>query len=153
MNKTRGELAESYFKQGYNCAQAVLLAFGEETGLAAETAALISSSFGGGIGRLREVCGAFSGACMASGLLQGYCAPGATGEKQAHYKRIQELAGAFREENGAILCRELLELPTGPSDPAPEARTAGYYLRRPCGELVRSAADLLDERFCAGEKS
>ncbi|MBQ7132758.1 MAG: C_GCAxxG_C_C family protein [Oscillospiraceae bacterium] len=142
------EDAESYslkagalFTQGYNCSQAVLLAFSDELGLSQSTAAALSSSFGGGMGRLREVCGAVSGMFMVIGLCFGYTTPDCQSAKAEHYKRIQELASQFKCENGSIVCRELLFLnQSGASDPTPELRTKEYYKKRPCRELVEFAA-------------
>ena len=105
---TRGEKAEALFKEGYNCAQAVLLAFSDVTGLDEKTAALLSSSFGGGMGRLREVCGSLSVAFAAVGILRGYSDPKDTEKKKELYALIQEIAAEFKEENGSIICRELL---------------------------------------------
>ena len=105
---THAEKAEAYFRQGYNCAQSVLLAFGDMTGLDDETALRVSSSFGGGLGRLREVCGAVSGACMVLGLVKGYTDPDDREGKRAQYRLVQEFAERFREQNGSIVCRELL---------------------------------------------
>lgn len=141
---THGEKAEALFKEGYNCAQAVLGAYAEELGLPLDTAMKLSSSFGGGMGRMREVCGACSGMFMAAGLLYGYASPETGTAKMELYERVRTLADRFREENGSIICRELLD---GPEiGGTPEARTAAYYKKRPCGEYVRCAADIL-ERF------
>ena len=139
---TRPEQAEKLFREGYNCAQAAFLPFAEECGLSRETAAALASSFGGGMGRLREVCGAVSGIFLAAGLLCGYSDPKDPVAKKAHYELIQRLAARYREENGSIVCRELLGLPAGPDSPTPEARTGTYYKKRPCPELVRRAAEI-----------
>ena len=137
-------LAAELFMNGSNCAQAVLLAFGDLTGLDPETAAKISSSFGGGMGRLREVCGAVSSMLMTAGILYGYDDPGENDDaKKAHYQLVQDLCRAFREEVGSIICREILENP--PSDPNPSPRTAEYYKTRPCVRMVMEAARILDE--------
>ena len=142
---THGEKAEQYFRRGYNCAQSVVLAFGDVTGLDEHTAAMLSSSFGGGMGRLREVCGAVSGALTVLGLVQGYADPDDREAKKAHYHRVQEFARRFREKNGSIICRELLSgvQTVGGSDP--EQRTEAYYKKRPCPALCRCAAEILDE--------
>ena len=136
--------AAELFLNGANCSQAVLLAFGDLTGLDPKTAARLSSSFGGGMGRLREVCGAVSGMLMVAGILYGYEDPGeADGAKKAHYQLVQDLCGRFRAEAGSIICRELLENPA--SDPNPSPRTAEYYKTRPCARYVMLAARILDE--------
>ena len=105
MEMGHGERAKQLFMEGYNCSQAVLGAFCEECGLDFKTAMKMSSSFGGGMGRLREVCGAVSGMFMVAGLLYGYDDPKGQAEKTEHYERIQKLAQQFREENGSIVCR------------------------------------------------
>ena len=136
--------AADLFLSGSNCAQSVLLAFSDVTGLDEKMAAKFSSSFGGGMGRLREVCGAVSGMLMVAGLLYGYEDPGEGDcNKKAHYQRVQYLAGKFREEVGSIVCREILKNP--PSTPDPSPRTAEYYATRPCARMVMTAARILDE--------
>ncbi len=138
------EKAENFFAQGYNCSQAVLLAFADECGLTETAAARITSSFGGGMGRLREVCGAVSGMFMVAGLCSGYDDPKAQSEKAEHYARIQQLAADFNAENGSIICRDLLNLQqSGASAPIPEARTEAYYRKRPCKALVGDAARIV----------
>ena len=136
--------ARENFMCGYSCAQAVLLAFSDLTGLDEQTALLISSSFGGGMGRMREVCGAFCGIIMVAGLLYGYTEPRSFEKKSEHYKRVQELAAAFREQNGSIVCREILGLSGTDSSPIPSQRTAEYYKKRPCPEICANAAKALD---------
>ena len=136
--------AEALFKEGYNCAQAVLGAFADDLGLPIDTAMKLSSSFGGGMGRMREVCGACSGMFMAAGLLYGYSTPETGAAKMELYERIRELADRFRSENGSIICRELLG-GTAQVGGTPEARTEQYYKKRPCGEYVRSAAAILEQ--------
>ena len=135
--------AAELFYQGYNCAQAVMVAFCDVTGLESDMAARISSSFGGGMGRMREVCGAVSGMLMAAGYLYGYETPGDGQAKLEHYRLVQELAGKFREEMGSIICREILKNP--PSDPNPTPRTPEFYKTRPCARMVALAAKILDE--------
>ena len=141
---TRGEKAEALFLEGYNCAQAVVIAFEDLHGLDRETAAKLSSSFGGGMARLREVCGSVSGMFMVAGLLYGYDNPKAKEEKAEHYARIQKLAADFTAENGSIVCRELLGLTEKKQEPTPEARTEEYYKKRPCKELIGRAAEIMD---------
>lgn len=141
-----GETARRLFEEGYNCAQSVFAAFCDETGMDRASALKLSSSFGGGMGRLREVCGAVTGMFMVAGLLYGYDETADDDLKAAHYRLIQELALAFREKNGSFICRELLGLQEeGVSAPVPEKRTQAYYQARPCSELVACAADMLDE--------
>lgn len=139
-----GTIAEENFRKGYNCAQSVLLAFSDVTGLDEKTAAMLSSSFGGGLGRLREVCGALSGAAMVLGLLRGYSDPNDRAAKKAHYARIQAFADRFRAQNGSIVCRELLSGVPTVEGRVPEERTGAYYQKRPCAMLCRCAAEILD---------
>jgi len=143
--KEHGKIAEELFREGYNCAQAVLIAFGDVTGLDKETSAKLASSFGGGLGRMREVCGAVSGAAMVLGLVRGYADPTDAEAKKAHYHLVQEFAARFKEQNGSIICRELLSGVSVRKGSDPEARTAEYYKKRPCPELVRQAAEILEE--------
>ena len=138
-----GMKAAELFLGGYNCAQSVLVAFCDVTGLEEDFAARLSSSFGGGMGRMREVCGAVSGMLMVAGLLYGYDTPGDDVSKKAHYTRVQQLAGKFREQVGSIVCREILKNP--PSDPNPSPRTAEYYAKRPCARMVLLAGQILDD--------
>jgi len=135
--------AAELFVNGYNCAQAMLVAYCDVTGLTPEFSAKLASSFGGGMGRMREVCGAVSGMLMVAGLLYGYDTPGDDTVKKEHYQLVQQLAGRFREEAGSIICREILDNP--PSDPNPTPRTAEFYRVRPCARLLVLAAKILDE--------
>ena len=142
-----GIYAAELFLQGYNCAQSVVVAFCDVTGLDKDFSAKMASSFGGGMGRLREVCGAVSGMFMVLGLLYGYDTPGDDVSKKQLYTEVQALAGKFREECGAIVCREILKNP--PSDPNPTPRTAEFYAKRPCAKMVLTAGRLLDEFIAA----
>ena len=142
---THAEKAEALFCEGYNCAQAVLLAFGDITKIKEKTAAMLSSSFGGGLGRMREVCGAVSGASMVLGVLRGYDDPKDSEAKKTHYHLIQEFARRFKEENGSIICRELLSGVKTVGGNDPEARSESYYKKRPCPKLVFQAAKIVDE--------
>lgn len=137
-----GLKAAELFVQGYNCAQAVAVAFCDVTGLTPDFSARMASSFGGGMGRMREVCGAVSGMLMVAGLLYGYDTKDDDAAKKAHYKLVQDLAGKFREQAGSIVCREILKNP--PSDPNPTPRTEEFYKVRPCARLVVLAAQILD---------
>lgn len=139
------DLAIELFKKGYNCSQAVFAAFCDETGLDLDTALKISSPFGGGMGRLREVCGAVSGMLMVLGLKYGYTDPCNKKVKTELYGLVQDLANKFEQENGSIICRELLDLSIRHDKPVPEDRNENYYKRRPCVELVEQAAKILSE--------
>ena len=144
----RAQRAAALFGEGYNCAQAVFLTYCEEYGIPAETGLMLASSFGGGMGRLREVCGTVSGMFMAAGLKYGYADPKDPAAKKRLYAMVQELARRFEAENGSIICRELLGLDHKRDAPTPEARTPGYYKKRPCKELAACAARIFDD-FCA----
>lgn len=135
--------AAKLFLEGYNCAQAVIMAFSDRIGMDEKTCAKLSSSFGGGMGRMREVCGAVSGMLMVAGLLYGYDGPEEGEIKKAHYTRVQQLAESFRAEAGSIICREILKNP--PSDPNPSPRTEEYYKQRPCVRMVTLAVRVLEE--------
>ena len=135
--------AAELFLEGYNCAQAVAVAFCDVTGLDEKFTAKTASSFGGGMGRLREVCGAVSGMFFVLGHLYGYDTPGDDAKKKELYTWVQDLGNRFAEMNGSIVCREILKNP--PSDPNPSPRTAEYYAQRPCVRMVMTAARLLDE--------
>lgn len=135
--KTAAEL----FEGGYNCAQAVAAAFSDVTGIPAVQSAKMVSGFGGGMGRMREVCGAVSGMVFVLSTLYGYEAPDQDAQ-MATYATVQGLANQFKEAAGSMICRELLDNP--PSDPKPTPRTEGFYATRPCTRFVMLAAELLD---------
>lgn len=140
----KGKKARALFEQGANCAQAVLGAYAEELGLSWETAMMLASPFGGGMGRMREVCGAVTGMLMAAGLKYGYADLNDREAKKRTYRMTQELAGKYREENGSIICRELLGLAGKDTAPDPSPRTPQYYKKRPCPCLVECAASILE---------
>lgn len=144
MTTPKGEQAKNLFLAGHNCAQAVLCAFAQDFNLDEKTARTLAACFGGGLGRQREVCGAVSGMCMALALKYAPQDPTDHAQKAAFYARVQEVCKRFKEENGSIICRELLALPPGPSDPTPAKRTAAYYGLRPCADKVKSAAAILE---------
>ena len=137
----RIEKAVELFKEGYNCSQSVVAAFADLYGLTPEQALKVSASFGGGIGRMRQTCGAACGLFMLAGLETG-CTEGKDREgKEANYKVVQELAEEFRKRNGSLICAELLGLSkTAPTPTTPDARTAEYYKKRPCVKMVEEAA-------------
>ena len=138
----RQQKACDIFVSGYNCAQAVLMAFAPEIGMDEKTAAKLASSFGGGMARMREVCGAVSAMFMVAGLLKSSGEPSQNAEQ---YALINELAAEFKAENHSIICRELLEgLDTLPGT-APEPRTAEYYAKRPCARYVMKAVEITEK--------
>ncbi|MBQ2450168.1 MAG: C_GCAxxG_C_C family protein, partial [Lachnospiraceae bacterium] len=134
-----------------NCSQSVFLAFEDMHKMDPKTALKLSSSFGGGMGRLREVCGAVSGMFMVAGVLYGYDDPKDYEAKKVHYERIQQLAKEFELRNGSIVCRQLLGLGEGKDTPAPEKRTQEYYKKRPCAELVGIAAAIMEQYIIANK--
>lgn len=138
-----GDKAYEAFFKGYNCSQCVALAFAQEMGLTEEQALKMASGFGGGFGRMREVCGAFSGLTLVLGALYGNTDPV---KKTQTYTEVQALAEQYKQRNGgSIVCRELLGLSKAEGSPVASARTPEYYKKRPCPELVRLAADLMAE--------
>lgn len=147
----RAEQAREYFTSGYNCAQSVFLAYRDITGIDEVLAATISAPFGGGMGRLREVCGAVSGMTMVAGFIAPNSQPNDNENKKNCYATVQALAEEFRAENGSIICRELLGLAQQKDDPTPSPRTGEYYKRRPCAEYVAIAARILGEKINAME--
>lgn len=146
MDEKKAEQARELFMKGYNCSQSVVGAWAEELGIDFELAVKAASGFGGGMGRLREVCGAFSGAVMALGLKYGNADGADRMAKAEDYERVQAFAKRFKEENkfDSVICRELLGL-DGASRPVPAQRTTEYYNKRPCPELVAMASGLLGE--------
>ncbi|MCM1284133.1 MAG: C-GCAxxG-C-C family protein [Muribaculaceae bacterium] len=142
---TRREKAMRLFEEGYNCTQSVVLAFADLIEIPEETLAQLVSAFGGGMGRLREVCGSMSGVFFVTGMLYGYHEPKDFEGKKELYAKVQELAGRFEEQNGSIVCRELLGLDHRRDKPEPSKRTEEYYKKRPCKELIGSAAEILEK--------
>lgn len=142
---TRRETAMTNFLNGYNCSQSIILAFEDLLPVDKTTLSKMASSFGGGMGRLREVCGSVSGMFMIAGLLYGYDGPETGQVKADHYARIQELARRFEEKHGSIVCREMLGLSVHHDVPVPEARTSEYYKKRPCTEIIGDAAEILEQ--------
>lgn len=150
----RIEKAISLFKEGYNCSQSVVAAYADLYGFTPEQALKMSASFGGGIGRMRQTCGAACGLFMLAGLESG-CTEGKDREgKEANYKMVQEFAEEFRKRNGSLICAELLGLSkNAPTPVTPEARTAEYYKKRPCVKMVEEAARIFGEYLETKAKS
>ncbi len=147
MKKNHSERAAQLFIEGYNCSQAVLVAFAEDCGLDETVAAKLSSSFGGGMGRMREVCGAVSGMFMVAGLLSGYDNSEGKERKDEHYKLIQTLAEEFKAVHGTIICRDLLGNLGKSTSHVSSPRTSEYYKVRPCVKFVITASEILDKHF------
>ena len=155
----RVEKARRLFKEGgYNCCQAVVLAYNDVFGIDDTMAAALSSGFGGGMGRMREVCGSVSGMVLLAGLLKPACNPSDKAARTGNYALVQEVAGEFKAMNGSIICKELLGLTGGPvaegkgihgipESPTPSDRTPEYYKKRPCEELVGISARIIGEKI------
>lgn len=146
----RVERAQNYFKAGYNCAQAVVMAFDDVMGLSTEELARLTAPFGGGMGRMREVCGTVSGMAFLAGAINPSADPSNLDERKENYALVQKFAQEFRKENGDIVCRRLLGLEPmaeRTETPMPSARTAEYYRKRPCVEYVGSAARIVAEHL------
>ena len=155
----RVEKAKRLFKEGgYNCCQAVVLAYNDLFGIDDKTAAALSSGFGGGMGRMREVCGSVSGMILLAGLIKPATDPSDKASRTGNYALVQEVAGEFKAMNGSIICKELLGLTGGPvvagndihgipESPVPSDRTMEYYKKRPCEELVGISARIIGEKI------
>lgn len=144
----RVDKATALFKQGFNCSQAVFAACADIYGIADEALALrLAASFGGGIGRMRETCGAACGMFMLAGLENGSATPGDAEGKKQNYALVQKLASKFKDENGSLICSELLGIAPKPQEPTPETRTNAYYQKRPCVEMVASAVRMYLENL------
>ena len=143
MYEDRIERAVENFKKGYNCTQSVVEAFADLYGIDTDVALRMAASFGGGIGRMRLTCGTASGMFLLAGLETGVTDPTDRAGKGANYAVVQQLAAEFKESLGSIVCADLLGLNrNAPTPPTPEARTAEYYRKRPCPEIVRTAATI-----------
>jgi C_GCAxxG_C_C family probable redox protein len=135
----RVERAKELFRQGFNCSQSVCAACADLYGMDEQTALRVAASFGGGIGRMRQTCGAACGMFVLAGLENGSAIPGDAEGKKNNYALVQELASQFKAENGSLICSELLGIAPKPQEPTPEVRTEAYYHKRPCVDMVASA--------------
>ena len=141
MEEDRIQKAVELFKSGYNCSQSVVAAFADMYGFTQEQALRMAASFGGGIGRMRETCGAACGLFLVAGLKTGATEAADREGKAANYAVVQELAAEFKKRNGSLICAELLGLKKKePVSTIPEERTAQYYSKRPCAKMVEEAA-------------
>lgn len=143
--ESRAEKAKRNFEAGQNCCQSVLSAYADLAGLSPDMAMLIGSGLGGGMGRLREVCGAFSGAVIIAGIKKGSLDPTDTAAKAYTYETVQSIAAEFKKTNRSIICRELLGLRDKEETATPSERTAEYYAARPCADIVFDAARALEK--------
>ena len=138
--EARAQRAVALFKEGFNCSQAVFASCADLYGITDEALALrLSASFGGGMGRMRLVCGAASGMSLLAGLEKGSCTPHDNEGKMANYAFVQDLAGKFKAQYGSLICAELLGLAPRPEEPKPAERTQQYYEKRPCSEMIAEA--------------
>lgn len=151
--ESRREIVEKNFRSGYNCAQAVVLAFADQFDIPTEDLMKICHPFGGGMGRLRQVCGAVSGMFFVAGQLLGSADPKDLEAKKETYEAVQRLAAEFEAHNGSIVCAQLLGLeekkscvsPEYATGATPEPRSEEYYKKRPCVELVKDACDIIEK--------
>jgi C_GCAxxG_C_C family probable redox protein len=139
--------AVAYFKQGYNCAQATAAAFADEMGLDEQMILRVMAGFGGGMGGLRETCGAVSAMVFAAGALTGNYAPTDKAAKKALYDTVKQMNRAFTDKHGTTKCSELLRLAACPALPDPSERTDEYYAKRPCARFVATAADIIAKKL------
>jgi len=143
----RERRAGELFRAGYNCCQAVAMTFADVIGLPESEIARLASGFGGGMGRMREVCGTVSAMTMVAGAMIPANDVNDKAAKTANYALVQEMADEFREMNGSIICRELLGLTNPEGTPVPSDRTPEYYKKRPCGELCAIAAGIIARKL------
>ncbi len=142
-NKDKKTIAVDLFREGYNCAQAVSMAFYEECGISRDMARNMVSAFGGGLGRQREVCGAVSGMCFVLGAISPFADEDKHHARAVVYGATQELCAEFKARHGSIVCRDILK-PGASTNPEPAERTKEYYATRPCEKCVEDAAELID---------
>lgn len=143
----RQDKAEQFFRQGFNCAQSVVAACADIYAIDTDFALRVAASFGGGIGRMRQTCGAACGMFILAGLHNGSTTPHDNDGKMNNYQTVQNLAQLFKQDNGSLLCAELLGLAKPEQSPEPEKRTDTYYKKRPCVEMVRSAVRIYCENL------
>jgi C_GCAxxG_C_C family probable redox protein len=135
--------AEALFMQGYNCAQATAVPFAGAFGIEESLVLRTTAGFGGGMGGLRETCGAVSAMVYVAGLHAGGYAPGDIAAKTALYDLVKSMVREFSELHGTTCCRELLEKASCLPKSDPSARNAEYYATRPCARIVASAAEII----------
>lgn len=146
-SEKRTKQAITFFEQGYNCSQAVFMAYSDIYGIDIETAAKLGTSFGGGMGRLREVCGAVSGMFLVLGLHYPACDINDKTAKTTNYDAVQRTAKEFKLEMGSYICADLLKTKHQPENPEPSERNARYYALRPCTRCVAIAAEIVGKEI------
>lgn len=149
--ESRVDRAEANFREGYNCAQSVFLAYADIAGIDRATALKLTSALGAGFGKLREVCGAVSGMTLMAGLLEGYTDSEDRENKIKVYHKTQEMAAEFKKRQGSIICREILNLKEGEDQAEPSVRTKEYYEDRPCLNAIRNAAQIIEEMLLTNQ--
>lgn len=142
--QSRVEQAVATFEEGYSCAQSVFATYADLFGIERQDALKLASALGGGVGRMREVCGAVSAIALLAGIKEGNTELTEDG-KEKIYALTRQLADRFKEQNGSMICRELLNLTEAEESARPEARTPEYYAKRPCGKLIASASKIIEE--------
>lgn len=145
--ESRVEKAVGLFMSGYNCSQSVFAAYSDLFGMEQEQALKVSCSMGGGMGRMREVCGAVSAMFMVAGLACGNTDPKDQERKTKNYETVRQMAEAFKAQHKSIICREILGIRAAEKSAAPELRTPEYYQKRPCARMVEAAARIIEETF------
>ena len=144
-SESRVEFSLSLFKSGYNCAQSVFAAYADLLGMDTETALKMSSAMGGGIGRMREVCGTVSAMAMLAGLKEGNADPENEEAKEHIYALVRHMSALFKEQQGTIICRELLGIEGMEESAKPSIRTPEFYASRPCGRIIACAAEIIED--------
>ena len=152
INMSKGKKALELFNNGYNCSQAIVLAFKDELNIDETTLKAMSSSFGGGISRLREVCGCISSMALILGAIYGNYDINSVEAKGNHYKLVQNVALKFKEKFNSINCAELLNKQKGIESPIPSVRNNEYYKQRPCGKYIEFMADLIEKEIASNGK-
>ncbi len=145
--ESRKEQAVDAFLDGYNCAQAVFSTYADLFGIDQETALNLTNSMGGGISRLREICGTVSAMALLTGLAEGKVAPGDLSAREKVYQKTRNLAARFEEKNGSLICRELLGVLGREKSARPSERTPEYYKKRPCARFVSCVAEIIEEEL------
>ena len=143
----RKEKARELFLNGYNCAQAVVLAFSDCLNIDKEQLEAISSSFGGGLSRLRETCGCISAMAIILGSLNKCYDPLDNDAKSRHYANVQELALKFKEKFNSYICSDLLNIERKPETPIASIRNKNYYHNRKCADYIEYMAGLIEEKL------
>ena len=147
LEQSRAEQAVEAFLGGCNCAQAVFSTYADLFGIDRETAMNLTNSMGGGISRLREVCGTVSAIALLTGLAEGDVDPGDLKARERVYQRTRDLLAEFERENGSLICRELLGILGRDQSARPSERTPEYYKKRPCARFVACAARIIEENL------